>query len=431
MLSTLSFQLGLRLKLRPRQLLWLLYALFFMAGLAQAAIVPLLPRLATLYDLSPSETAMLLALPGLSMLAVSVPAGLAADRFGARPMTLAAGGLLCLSCLAQAAPSLALVLAGRIAFGVSFGLIWTTGMAWLSDIDTGTKGGRMGPAVMYSSVGVMGGPAFSGILAQRAGLGLPFVLIALVSALVTIPLTFGSGAGRGPAGCSTDERRLADCPPVKRRRTGRRAAPQSPPQRAALIRSLRRPGVGAAAGGLVVSGAVAGISQLLITMGLHDSGLSTSRIGLAFSVAAVCYIVASAWIVRLGERAHTLRFNALATLALALALLPALTGDGTVALLGALLLTASPRAAISTVAYSLASTPDGDEGGSEGVVFGMLNGGWAAATVLMPLLAGVIVQHGGVRAAYLAVIVPSCAIAGALMMSARRHHAGEAQAGIV
>jgi MFS family permease len=191
-----------------------------------------------------------------------------------------------------------------------------------------------------------------------------------------------------------------------------------------LLGLLRRPGVGAAAGALVVSGAVSGASQLLITIGLHHYGLSPSRIGLAFSAAAVSYIVASAWIVRRGERARTLRFNALATLALAVALGPALTGDGAPALVIALLATASPRAAISTVAYSLASAPDGQESGSEGAVFGMLNGGWAAAMVLMPLLAGTIVQHGGVGSAYLVVIVPSCAIACGLLVSARRQRTG-------
>src|SRR5579864_7528866 len=89
-------------RLAPRQLLLTLYALFLVNGIAQAAIVPLLPRLAGMYSLSPSETALLLALPGLATLAVSVPAGIAADRFGARRATLAAAALMVLSCMMQA-----------------------------------------------------------------------------------------------------------------------------------------------------------------------------------------------------------------------------------------------------------------------------------------------------------------------------------------
>jgi hypothetical protein len=169
----------------------------------------------------------------------------------------------------------------------------------------------------------------------------------------------------------------------------------------------------------VVSGAVSSASQLLISGGLHRLGLSTGGIGLAFSVAAVCYIAVSAAVVRLGERAQTLKFNALTTAALGLALVPALAGEGTFALVAALLLTAGPRAVISTIAYSLAAGQRSAESGGDGVVFGMLNGAWAAATVLMPVVAGGLEQAAGARAAYLAVILPSCAIAAWMVAVAR------------
>src|SRR5579862_1506473 len=45
------------------------------------------------------------AAPGLATLAVSMPAGLVADRLGARRVTIAATALMCLAALAQAAPS--------------------------------------------------------------------------------------------------------------------------------------------------------------------------------------------------------------------------------------------------------------------------------------------------------------------------------------
>lgn len=400
MLSTFSLPLSLRL--RPRHVLWLLYGLFFVAGVAQAAIVPLLPRLADLYGLSSSQTALLLALPGLATLAVSVPAGLVAGRFGARQVTLAAAALLCLSCVTQATPSLAALLAGRIAFGVAFGVVWTTGMAWLAEIDTGSKGGRLGPSVTCSSVGVMTGPAVGGILAQHTSLGAPFSLIAAAAGLVAFVLWLGSSS---------------DCAPARETHSSRRRGEQIE-RRWTLLGQLRRPGVGAAAAGLMVSGAVSGVSQLLITMGLHHDGFSTGKIGLAFSAAALCYIAVSAFVVRLGESTQTLRFNALATLALALALVPALSGGGPPVLVIALMLTAMPRAAISTVAYSLASGPD-QTSESEGFLFGMLNGAWAGAMVLMPLVAGIVDQHGGARAAYLAVIIPAALVAVLLVAQSR------------
>jgi nitrate/nitrite transporter NarK len=399
--------------------LWLVYGLFLIAGVAQAAIVPLLPRMSAHFGLSAAQTALLLALPGLATLAVSVPSGIAADRVGARRVTLGAAALLCLSCVGQAMPSLGAVLTGRIVFGVAFGVVWTSGMAWLGDLDEARGGSGLGPAVTCSSVGIMLGPAIGGVLAEHVGLGAPFAAIAAAAALIVVPLAFGTTAGRRVTPPSRVE--PADLPleiayfqpPVS---DGPGAGGSVSPR--VLLALARRPRVAAAAGALVVSGAVSSACQLLISGGLHHLGLSTGRIGLAFSASAVCYIAVSAVIVRLRDRAQTLKFNALTTAALALALLPALADRGAVTLILALMLTAGPRAVISTIAYSLASGQRSDDGGSDGVVFGMLNGAWAAATVLMPLLAGAVQQAAGDEVAYLAVIFPSLAVAAWLLAGA-------------
>jgi MFS family permease len=359
-----------------------------------------------------------------------VPAGVAADRFGARHVTLAAGVLLCLSSLAQATPSLVALMAGRVGFGIAYGVVWTAGMAWLSDLDTTVGGRGLGPSVTCSSVGIMVGPAVGGLLAELAGLSGPFLAVAGIAAVVVIPLAIGVPNGHGVGGRDAEARGVGGRGAEGRGAEGGQTGAHSVSPRAVLA-LLRRPGIGAAAGALIVAGSVSGVSQLLISSGLHQMGISTGQIGLAFSAAAVCYIAVSGTVVRLGRRVHTLRFNALATTLLALALLPAVSGAGVAALLAALLFTAAPRAAVSTIAYSLAASPDGrrpgrdrgevdgGEGGAadvpgpaaDGLVFGLLNGAWAAAMVLMPLLAGVLEQRGGARAGYLAVIVPSCAVA--------------------
>jgi MFS family permease len=398
--------------------LWLVYGLFFVAGVAQAAIVPLLPRMSAHFGLSASQTALLLALPGLATLAVSVPSGIAADRIGARRVSLGAGALLCLACAAQALPSLAAVLVGRIVFGVAFGVVWTSGMAWLADLNEArgeTGPPTLGPAVTCSSVGIMLGPAVGGVLAQHIGLGAPFAVIAIAAAVIVMPLAAGTRSVKRATPAPTVE--PADLPlevayfQPRVNDGGGRGAIFTP---RVLLALARRPQVAAAAGALVVSGAVSSASQLLVSGGLHRLGLSTGRIGLAFSVAAVCYIAVSSVIVRLGPRAQTLRFNALSAAALALALVPALASTGAVALVMALMLSAGPRAVISTIAYNLASQREDEDPahpGSDGVVFGMLNGAWAAATVLMPLVAGAVEQTAGIEVAYLAVIVPSLALA--------------------
>ena len=63
----------------------------------------------------------------------------------------------------------------------------------------------------------------------------------------------------------------------------------------------------------------------------------------------------------------------------------------------------------------MAGGPDSDQGS----VYGLLNGAWAGAMVLTPLLAGTLDQRAGAQAGYLAVIVPSCVVAALLVARSR------------
>jgi MFS family permease len=489
-----------------KKLLWSIYGLFFVAGIAQAAIVPLLPRLSAEYGLAASETGLLLALPGLATLAVSVPAGIAADRLGARRCTLLAGVVLCVSSLAEAAPSLPALLVGRLLFGVAYGVLWTTGAAWLAELDTEPGASRIGPSVTCASVGMMVGPAVGGLVAGAGATGLPFLLIAILSAVMMVPLTIAGtrAAGARAAGARAAGARAAGARAAGARAAGARAAgahaagahaagahaagahaagaraaaaararaadragadTDEPVElaravgysdsvelaravgysdsvelassvgygepmpygggRASTIRTaLQRPGVVAAMGALVVSGAVSSVSQLLISGALQHDGLSGGRIGLAFSLAAVSYIAVSLAVVRLGARVRTLRFNALATAAMAVVLVPGLLSGSATVLIATLMVASMPRAVVSTISYSLASASSEANGGAgdssaDGSVFGAINGAWAGSLVLMPLLAGALEQHGGARVGYLAVIVPATLIATALLAGSR------------
>jgi MFS family permease len=417
-----------------KKLLWSIYGLFFVAGVAQAAIVPLLPRLSAEHGLTASETALLLALPGLATLAVSVPAGIAADRLGARRCTLLAGVVLCVSCLAEAAPSLSLLLVGRLLFGVAYGVLWTTGAAWLAELDSEPGGSRIGPSVTCASVGMMVGPAVGGLVAGAGATGLPFVLIAVASAGVMVPLTIaGSGAGATAGDESADYSESVELARSFDYSGSVELAssvgygepvPYRGGRMSAIRTALQRPGVVAAMGALVVSGAVSSVSQLLISGALHHDGLSSGRIGLAFSLAAISYIAVSLTVVRLGARVRTLRFNALATAAMAVVLVPGLISGSATVLIATLMAASMPRAMVSTISYSLASASSEANGGAgdgsaDGSVFGAINGAWAGSLVLTPLLAGALEQHGGARVGYLAVIVPALIIAIGLLMRAR------------
>jgi predicted MFS family arabinose efflux permease len=361
----------------------LLHALFFVAAAAQSAIVPLLPRLDHAYGLSPSGAAFLLAAPGLATLAISMPAGALVDRLGARAITIAATGLMSVASLAQAAPSFPLLIAGRLAFGLAFGVVWTSGVVWISTAHREAGSPRIGAVVTAGAVGMVAGPAIGGVIGDEFGLAAPFLIVAALAAALAFGLAWQPEAAR---------------------RAG--ATPRHNSLRALVSVAPKQPGVLAGAAVIAISGAVGGITQLLVPLQLHQAGFSASTTGLVFSSAAGVYIVTSALVVRLGRRATTVRWAAAAAFLLALALLPATLAPGAGAVIGALLVSTAPRAAVSTVSYPLATASAARGGLADGLVVGFLNGTWAAGLVLAPLLAGAIDQTAGPSTAYLVAIVP-------------------------
>jgi predicted MFS family arabinose efflux permease len=381
---------------RQRHLAPLLHALFFVAAATQTAIVPLLPRLSHAYGLSPSAGAVLLGAPGLATLAISIPAGVVADKLGARRVTIGAAALVAVSAAAQAAPSYVGLIIGRLAFGLAFGIVWTTGVAWLSGAGDGERSPHLGAAATSAAVGMVAGPALGGVLADQVGLSAPFLVVGGVAALLALALT--TQPPSAPAAHVTGRGSLRQLV---------RVAP-------------RRPGVVAGAVALTVAGAVGGVTQLLVPLQLHQDGFSASDTGVAFSAAAGVYIAVSALVVRLGPRATTMRVAAVAGLAIALAIVPAALGGGAATLLiGVLLISTAPRAVISTVSYPLATHPSGEPELGDGVVIGLLNGTWATGLVLAPLLAGAIDQLAGPGPAYLAAALPGVAASAWLLQRER------------
>jgi predicted MFS family arabinose efflux permease len=378
----------------------LLHALFFVAAATQSAIVPLLPRLSHAYGLSPTAGALLLVAPGLATLAISMPAGVFADRLGARRVTLVATVLMCAAALAQAAPSYLVLIGGRLAFGLAFGTVWTTGVAWMSRSQGEAGAPHLGAVATSAAVGMVAGPAIGGVLADRFGLASPFLSVAVLSAALAIGLW-----------CQSAVPRAASVAQNNSLRDFARIAP-------------RQPGVLTGALVLAVSGAVGGVAQLLVPLELHRAGFTAGATGVAFSAAAAVYIVISALVVKLGRRATTVRWAALAALALALSLLPATVGSGATVLVSVLLLSTAPRAIVSTVAYPLATESAAGARLGDGVVIGMLNGTWAVGLVIAPLIAGALDQAAGPGVAYLTAVIPGALIA--LWLLARRRDAAGA-----
>jgi len=383
-----------------RQVTVLLYLLIFVTAIVQTAIVPLLPDLARVYRLNPSSAAWLLVLPSVAMLLTSTPVGLLGDRIGARSVTLGAGVALCASAFAQAIPCYAIIFVGRLVFGVAFGAVWTTGLAWLGQVQEGDASRRLGATVTAAAVGTALGPALSGVLASHVGLEAPFIGCGVAVGIVTTLLlcTPATGRGRTPPTASTSMRRVSH-------------------------QTRRLPGVAAGAGALAVSGAVGSAVQLLVPLQLNRAGASAAEIGLALSSAAVVFIAVSGLVVRLGPRLVNLRVNAWTSVLLTGALIPGAVSTSSTWLVGMLFLTALPRATVGTIAYPLATRHAQAGGLGAGAVIGQLNDVWAAAMVFAPLAGGLISQFLGFRAAYVAIIILGAAIAVTLLKAQSRHTA--------
>jgi predicted MFS family arabinose efflux permease len=381
----------------PRRLLVIgVHAAIFVGAATQVEITPLLPHIAQRYHASATAIALLVAAPGLAVLAIGIPVGLLTDRLGARRLTLAAVALMCVSSCAQAVPDYGAILVARLAFGVAFGTILTSGLAWLSRAGAG----HLGATVTSGSVGVVLGPAIGGLVGQQFGLAAPFLVGAALAAASTAILFV--------------------CPPEPVSDGPRSDARDAVRE---LARAARVPSVLAGAGGLAISGAVAGTTQLLVPLELHRHGASAGTIGLIFSAIAVMYITTSAIVVRAGARAVTLRINAVATIAICLALAPATLSTSAVAVVATLAAATVPRSVVGTLSYPLATLPAERAAVGSGTAIGLVNAAWAAGLVTAPLLAGAVSSAAGPRSAFLVVAVVTLAGAIALASHARRRAA--------
>ncbi len=361
---------------RARLFRLLIYGLVLASSAAQFAIVPIMPTYAHRFGLSGFQQGMVLGAIGLATLAVSVPAGALSDRFGARRLTLWAGLLMAIAIFAQSlATDFPMLLGSRLVFGIGYGVVWTAGLSWIAS--TGPAGSGLSGSVASAGVGGVAGPAASGALVQYFGLAIPLLAAAAGFALITIAL----GLLRMPA---------------------RPAAPSAASFRAAA--SLRAAAADrntiCAAAAIVTAGVTTGVSALLVPAQLHAAGASPGRIGLYFSIAGMLFVAGSTLTASAGRRALSMPVICGGMLALAAALSPAALTAAPLAIVAMLCVTTAARSVLWTVSYPLAAEGAEQNGAGLGVVVGLLNGVWAATTVLGPLAAGLAAEHLSPRAVF-------------------------------
>lgn len=373
----------------------LLYLGIFAGEVVWTALVPLVPTYSQRFDLTKLESGVLLASASLTILAVSIPASVLGDRFGPRRLTLWAMALLAVSDLGTGlAGAFWQLLLARMAFGVAFGIVWTTGVAWLGEVAGARQARALSLTVTTAGLGGITGPAFAGIAVQRYGLAAPFVACAALTALVFAAMVATpSQTGQRPhttVPLSTTMRNAAG-------------------ERLILVSLLL----------MSLGGFIGGAVNLLAPLQLHRNGLAAAAIGVVFSVAALAFIASSAVVARFGERAASITVSWLSAVLIALALTVVVVSDTTPAVVGFLLARGPASALMFTITFPLGVVGARRAGISLTAVAALLNIVWSASALVGPIAAGAMAQATSARATYLCLIVAALASAAWIARSKR------------
>ena len=352
-----------------------LLALAVVNGIAESSIVPLLPSIQDDLGLSSVEAGLLWTTTTLAMLVAAVPVGYAANRFGSRLPLLLAAALMPLALFGQAlAGGLGALLAARLLFGFSFGILWVIGPARAAAGGRGTGG--IGPLIAAAGVGWLVGPVLAGAVADASDWRIASATLGVL-VLPAVPLVHRFAAPR-LAGERVEKLRV-------------RAA-------FGLVRRNRT-----IAGAVLVSallGVVGGASNVLVPLALGDEGLSAGTIGLAYGIASAVWIASATLVGRL--RASSVHLRGVGVIVAVMAgmwLLPALRPTA-LALVAFLVVSTACRALVNALNYAVGVRASVD--GTAPIMVGVLNLAWAAMALLSPLLAGLAEGSSSVRLVFAA-----------------------------
>ena len=385
-----------------RRTLLALYALILVGEIAWQQLIPLAPDLKEGLGLDATRTGILLAATPLAIVAVSLPAGLATDRFGAPWLTVASTSLCGAACVAQGVLSdsyVALIMC-RIVFGLGFAFTWTAGLSWLTDT-AGIQHRARTLSIVIALAGISSflGPGFAGLLAERTGPGLPFTLAGLALLVLAVGLT---GRARGAARVTVEHTAL-------RNSIGR--AVRSRLAVAGLVTMT--------AGGLVMSAI-----NLLVPLDLDAGGIGSAGIGAAYAAAACFFTLTGIVGARLGDRVASPVLGGVTLLGLAtLTLLPRVRDDPA-SIVTFLLARAPFTALLFASAFAVALAGADDVGVGRGAMMGLLNLVWAAASFGGPPLAGALHDSAGREFAWIALTGLMVAAAPIGLRASRNRRAG-------
>lgn len=349
-----------------RRLLAIVSAVVLVDTILYAALAPLLPHYADEYGLSKTTAGLLVAAYGTGVLVGSVPAGIAASRYGPRRAVLAGLVLVAVASVAFGfASSGAALGVARVLQGLGSSLSWAGGLAWLvAGTPRERRGEMLGTALGAAIFGALLGPML-GAFADVTAPEIAFSAVAL--------------------GCVVLAAAALRTPPA--------AAEPANPRRLAAFATERR-----LTAGLYLMGLPAllfGVLAVLIPLRLDGLGWGAVQIGAVFVTAAALEAVLAPLLGRLSDRRGRLLPVRVGLVGSACASL-ALAWAGRAGLIVPLVFLAG--LAYSTFyAPSMALISDGAEraGLAQGLAFGLMNAFWAIGNAAGPAAGGALADAAG------------------------------------
>jgi MFS transporter, DHA1 family, solute carrier family 18 (vesicular amine transporter), member 1/2 len=338
---------------------------------AYSIAVPVLPDLSRKLGASPTTIGLLFASFGLTLLTVSIPMGAVSDRIGRRGLLVAGMLVLAVATLLFAfSDSLPILFLARLAQGGADAVTWVVGLALLADVYEASERGRATGIVMSGTgFAFMIGPSLGGWLYEIGGVGLPFVMVAVMA--VAAAVAFLSLA-------------------VPLHHTDRDPVP--------VLAVVRVPAVAACAAAVVVASSTSSMLEPVLALHLEAVGTNPGRIGVVFGIAAVATTILNPVFGRLADRWGARRLT-LWGLIVSAAVMPMFARTWSFA-------SATASFPVQAAAIALVITPSlaymaeavSDAGlGSFGVAYGLYNVAWGIGLLAGPAVGGFLFERVGFR----------------------------------
>jgi multidrug resistance protein len=341
----------------------------FIDIVAYSVAVPVLPDLSRKLGASPTTIGLLFASFGITLLTISIPMGAVSDRIGRRGPMVAGMLVLAVATLLFAfSDSLLILFLARLTQGAADAVTWVVGLALLADVYEPSERGRATGIVMSGTgFAFMIGPSLGGWLYEIGGVGLPFVIVA-VMAVVAAAAFFTLGSPL-PHACR-------DPVPV--------------------LAVVRVPAVAACAAAVVVASSTSSMLEPVLALHLETAGTNPGRIGAVFGIAAVATTMLNPVFGRLADHWGARRLT-LWGLIVSAAVMPGFARTWSFASAAvsfpiqaaAIALVITPSLAYMAEAVSSAGL------GSFGVAYGLYNVAWAIGLLAGPSIGGFMFERMG------------------------------------